>query len=80
MKVQAAGFRAFSVSGIKLSVDQVYVQQVKLQVGAATETVEVKANAVQVDTTNIQLGSVIGSTQMLDLPLIGRNFTQLGTE
>jgi hypothetical protein len=77
MTVQAAGFRTFAVSGIKLSVDQVYVQPIKLQVGQASETIEVKASAVQVDTTNIQLGAVITSTQILDLPLIGRNFTQL---
>lgn len=77
MKVQAAGFRSFAVSGIKLSVDQVYLQEIKLQVGQASETVEVKANAVQVDTTNIQLSSVINSQQMLDLPLIGRNWVQL---
>lgn len=79
MTVQAAGFRTFAVTGISLNIDQVYVQPVKLQVGSATETVEVKASAVQVDTTNVQLGAVIGSQQMTDLPLIGRNWTQLQT-
>lgn len=79
MTVQAAGFRTYAVSGIGLSVNQVYVQQIKLQVGQAAETVEVKANAVQVDTTNMQLSTVISSTQILDLPLIGRNWTQLQT-
>jgi hypothetical protein len=77
LAVTAPTFQKFSATGIILHVDQTYVQPVGLKVGAATETVEVKANAVQVDTTNMQLGTVISNQQIIDLPLNGRNFTVL---
>ena len=73
----APGFQAFAVSGIKLNIDQQYVQDMKLSIGSTTEKVEVQANAVQVDTTNIQLSNVVEAKQIVDLPLIGRNWTQL---
>lgn len=73
----APGFQAFAASGIKLNIDQQYVQDVKFSVGSTTEKVEVVANQVQVDTTSIQLSNVVESKQIVDLPLIGRNWTQL---
>ena len=71
------GFRKFAASGIVLTIDQNYVQDIHLAIGETSQTVEVNANAAQVDTTNIQLNNVINSTQIVELPLIGRNFTQL---
>ncbi|HET9741824.1 MAG TPA: carboxypeptidase-like regulatory domain-containing protein [Terriglobales bacterium] len=73
----AAGFQTFAANGIKLNLDQVYVQPIQFQVGQETQTVEVNANAVQVDTTNMQLNNVVEAKQIVDLPLIGRNWTQL---
>src|SRR5436305_7877727 len=77
LAVTAPGFQTFSASGIKLNIDQQYVQDVKLGIGSTSEKVEVVANSVQVDTTNIQLSNVIEAKQIVDLPLIGRNWTQL---
>jgi hypothetical protein len=77
LSASAPGFEAFAVSGIKLNIDQIYVQDAKLTVGSTSEKVEVQANAVQVDTTNMQLSNVVESKQIVDLPLIGRNWTQL---
>ena len=73
----APGFQAFSATGIKLNIDQQYVQDIKFSIGNANERVEVRANAVQIDTTNIQLSNVVDAKQIVDLPLIGRNWTQL---
>jgi hypothetical protein len=73
----APGFQTFSASGIKLNIDQQYVQDVRLAIGSTSERVEVTANSVQVDTTNIQLSNVVEAKQIVDLPLIGRNWTQL---
>src|SRR5262249_50242412 len=72
-----AGFKGFKSTGITLVVNQVFNQRISLQVGTANETVEVRANVVQVETTSIQQQTVIGSQQIVDLPLNGRNFTQL---
>jgi hypothetical protein len=71
------GFRTFKSVGIVLQVNQVLELPVQLAVGAVSETVEVKANAVQVQTDNTQQGTLVNSQQIVDLPLIGRNFTQL---
>ncbi|GAC1358862.1 MAG: TonB-dependent receptor [Acidobacteriaceae bacterium] len=77
INVSAPGFQNFTATGIKLDIDQQYVEAVKLSLGSSTETVEVKADQVQVDTTNMQLSNIVGSAQIVELPLIGRAFTQL---
>lgn len=71
------GFKTYKSTPITLAVNQVYELGVNMQVGTVSETVEVKAEAVQVDTTTIQQQTVINSQQIVDLPLIGRNFAQL---
>jgi hypothetical protein len=48
-----------------------------LRVGQTTQQVEVTAQAAALDTTNSTLGTVVGSTQVVDLPLNGRQFTQM---
>ncbi len=73
----APGFKSFSATGIVLNIDQEYVEAVKLDLGSASETVSVEANAVQVNTTDMQLNNVVTSAEMVELPLIGRNFTNL---
>jgi hypothetical protein len=75
--VSMPGFKKFEATGIILDIDQEYVEAVKLEVGNTTETLEVAADAVQVNTTDMQLSNVVNSSQMVELPLIGRNFTGL---
>src|SRR5262249_22939153 len=50
-----------------------------LQVGPIAEQVSVVAQSPLVETTNATLGVVIDREKVVDLPLNGRNFTQLGT-
>ncbi len=75
--VAAPGFKTFEASGIVLSIDQEYVEPVKLSLGHASEVVEVAADSVQVNTTDIQLDNIVNHQQLVELPLIGRAFTQL---
>lgn len=77
--VTAPGFKTFQATGITLTIDQEYVEAVKLEVGAGNETLEVSAESVQVNTTEIQLSNIVNSSEMVELPLIGRAFTQLET-
>jgi len=77
ISVTASGFKTFAATGIVLNIDQEYVEPVKLEVGNASETLEVAADAVQVNTTDMQLNNIVTSQQMVELPLIGRNFTGL---
>ena len=78
LEVEAKGFRRYSQEGITLSVNQPATIPVRLVVGTATETLEVKANADLIETTTTSLGTTVGDREVLDLPLNGRHFTQLG--
>ncbi|HTV07744.1 MAG TPA: carboxypeptidase-like regulatory domain-containing protein [Candidatus Aquilonibacter sp.] len=77
ISVVAPGFKAFTATGIIINIDQEYVETVKLEVGNTSETLEVAADAVQVNTTDMQLGNIVNSKQMVELPLINRTFTGL---
>jgi hypothetical protein len=44
----------------------------------STESVTVTGDATHVDTATNTLGKTVGGREVLDLPLNGRNFTQLG--
>ncbi|HEY1211276.1 MAG TPA: carboxypeptidase regulatory-like domain-containing protein [Terracidiphilus sp.] len=71
------GFKTFTATGIVLNIDQEYVQPIKLVLGSVSTVVEVSASSVQVDTTDMEFSNIVDSTQMVELPLIGRNFTGL---
>ncbi len=75
--VTATGFKTFSATGIVLNIDQEYVEPVKLSVGNASETIEVHADTIQVNTTDQQLNNIVNAAQIVEYPLIGRAFTQL---
>src|SRR2546429_246980 len=73
------GFRTFAQTGIVLQVGSSPVLDVALQVGQVSETVEVQANASQVETRSAGVGQVFENQRLLELPLNGRNVTDLIT-
>jgi hypothetical protein len=77
-KVSASktGFQRAEQSFI-LQVSQVQSIEFHLPVGAADTTVEVTDAAPIIDLATSQTGAVIEGKQVTDLPLNGRNFTQL---
>ncbi len=77
IKIGAPGFKEFSATGIILNIAQEYVEPVVLTVGATSDVVEIHADSVQVNTTDMQLSNVVNSTQMVELPLINRAFAGL---
>jgi len=77
LEATAPGFKRYVQEGISLSVNQVAAVPVRLEVGGAQQLVEVKADAALVQTTN-DLGQTIHQQEIVDLPLNGRNFSQLG--
>lgn len=62
---------------VELLVNQDLEADYTLKVGNVTERVEVNAAPPALETANATLGQVIGSKQVVDLPLNGRQFTQL---
>ena len=77
LEVSAPGFKQYLQAGIILSVNQVASLPVVLTVGSPQQLVEVQADAALVQTTN-DLGETVHEREILDLPLNGRNFSQLG--
>jgi hypothetical protein len=73
------GFRTYVQTGIVLQVNSSPVLNVVLEVGQVAETVEVQANAAIVETRNSTIGSVVENERILELPLNGRNVTDLIT-
>ncbi len=71
------GFRTYVQTGIVLQVNSSPAINVVLEVGQVTEQVEVQANAAVVETRSSTVGSVIENERILELPLNGRNVTDL---
>jgi hypothetical protein len=78
LQVEATGFRKFLQQGILLNVNQTATVNIRLAVGADTQQVEVVADAQLIQNTSTSLGKVVLQREILDLPLNGRNFSQLG--
>src|SRR2546425_2905161 len=71
------GFRKFAQTGIVLQVGSNPVINISLAVGQVTDTVEVQADAALVETRATGVGQVIDNVRVLELPLNGRQVTEL---
>ena len=71
------GFKATALSNVELGVDQRARIDVKLEVGAMTESVTIEAQTPLVQTSSSELGATIKDEQIQALPLNGRNFVSL---
>jgi hypothetical protein len=74
---QKTGFQKLVQTGVILTVGAHPVLDFTLKVGHTSEVVEVHGQATTVDTTTATVGQLISPAQMSDLPLNGRNFTDL---
>jgi Carboxypeptidase regulatory-like domain len=79
LRVESSGFQSVEQKNVRLQIDEGRELDFTLVPASVTENVEVSASQVAVETTNASLGQVITSEQVADLPLNGRNFTQLAT-
>ena len=77
LRVTAPSFSTKQVSDFVLAVNQTATIDIALAPGAQTVVVSVEATAEQLQVSSAELGTVIAGNQVHDLPLNGRNFTQL---
>jgi hypothetical protein len=70
------GFKKVSRT-LELQVAQIGVADFQLQVGEVTETVVVEAGSPVINSQDSAIGEVVEGRQITELPLNGRNFTQL---
>ena len=73
------GFATLTRDGVRVTVSETARVNLQLSVGQLTENVTVVGEAPLVETANATMGIVIDEKKVVDLPLNGRNFTQLGT-
>jgi hypothetical protein len=77
LEVAASGFKTYLQLGIILQVNTNPVINVALQVGELAQRIEVSANATMVETQANGISQVIDQRRVVDLPLNGRQPTQL---
>jgi hypothetical protein len=75
--VEARGFRRFEQRGIEVKADQSSTVPIQLELGTATQTVTVQANAEMVNTQSGALSQVVDEQRIVQLPLNGRNAAAL---
>ncbi len=72
LEVSKTGFKAAARNRVLLQVSDRVSLDISLEVGAATDRVNVEATAPLVNTTNATLGQVIENRRIIELPLNGR--------
>jgi hypothetical protein len=78
LRVEAKGFQKYVRLGITLNINETATIPIHLAVGTENQLVEVNADAQLIQGTVTGLGKTVTEREVLDLPLNGRNFTQLG--
>ena len=78
LTAELTGFRNYNKSGIVLEIGQALRSDIRLEVGAVTESVNVTAEVAALNTESGTVkGDVIVQQELVDLPLEGRDFTDL---
>ena len=75
--IQRMGFKLYQRTGISINANSTLVVDATLQVGGQAQAVTVSENAAHVETSDTQMGEVIGGTKMAAVPLNGRSYTDL---
>ena len=78
LSIDATGFARVSEPGIEILVSQTSRIDLQLALASVTESVVVTDAPPSIDTSTNTLGKVVTGREVLDLPLNGRNFAQLG--
>ncbi|MBV8437718.1 MAG: TonB-dependent receptor [Silvibacterium sp.] len=77
LQAEMSGFKSFIADGINVQLNATVTYDVHLVVGTSAQSVEVTAAPPIVDTTTTQLGAVVNSRAVENLPLNERNTYQL---
>jgi hypothetical protein len=79
LRVEANNFKGVETAPFNVGVSETLTQNVTLTLGEVSETVQVTSETELVQRSTTELGTVINQRAVEDLPLNGRNFTQLLT-
>jgi hypothetical protein len=79
VNVTKPGFDTTTVKDVALAIDQKQVLNFRLTIGAVSTTTTVTALPTMLQTQSMETGEVIDTRDILDLPLVNRNFLDLTT-
>ncbi len=77
IRVEKPGFKVDETKNVEVSVQQSVRLDFTLAVGQVSESISVEADAVQLQSENSTVGTVIDNKRIVELPLNGRNYLQL---
>jgi Carboxypeptidase regulatory-like domain/TonB-dependent Receptor Plug Domain len=77
LSTEKSGFKRAVVSNVKVDVQQIVRIDFNLQVGTVTEETIVTTTTPLLQTQDAQIGALVENKRVQELPLNGRNFTQL---
>ncbi len=69
ISVEASGFRRYLQSDVRINVAQTLTRDITLELGATSETIEVTATGLAIESSSSDLGTVISQERVMDLPL-----------
>ena len=75
--VTSDAFKSYRKTGLVIDINSALVVDVTMQVKEQDQSIMVTENAAQVETTDTQLGQVLGSKKVTEIPLNGRSYTDL---
>jgi hypothetical protein len=75
--VSKSGFKQYQQTGLVLNVNSALAVNVRMQVGAVTQKVDISSTAMHVNTRTTQMGDVISGSTMTAVPLNGRSYVDL---
>jgi hypothetical protein len=73
VEIASQGFKKFVRKGVTLEINLIARVDASLEVGAASESVAVTGEASLVNTSNAQVGRTVENSEILNLPIVGRN-------
>jgi hypothetical protein len=77
LTVEKEGFAKFTTSDVRVDVNARQRVDATLQVGAMTQSIEVTGAAAALETDSSEHGEVVNTSQIVELPLNGRNYSDL---
>jgi hypothetical protein len=77
VSVAAKGFQTQQIEGLTLAVGETRTLNFQLSISAATESIQVTASTVALEQGSAETGGVVGSRQIEQLPINGRNWATL---
>ena len=77
LTIGMTGFKTATIPDLEVTVNAAVAQNVQLEIGEMSQSVEIVAGADLIQASSAELGNVIEEQVIKELPLNGRNFTQL---